>query len=220
MIDITLPSSDIKGEIYNWKVTTEVFLSDHSFKIKSDPRKSYEYRNLHFTDWELWGEGNRYCKHLYNRWVCCKDSIIDNQVIRGIMPPQNRFWGAKYSLLDLLTGEFRLTDLDAFKNASKEYATGLRSKKLSSWWHTTISQTTQNTIQGRWLYDGCFSTSVRSFHQHWSSDCRTPSWDPFSRVSTNLRATIAISANNSIINSGLADCIVRDHWGNDKIWFL
>jgi hypothetical protein len=56
VIDITLSSTDIKLEIYNWRVTTEVSLSDHRiirFKIISDPRKLYEYRNPPSTDWQL-----------------------------------------------------------------------------------------------------------------------------------------------------------------------
>jgi hypothetical protein len=56
VIDITLSSADIKREICNWRVTTDVSLSDHRiirFKIISDPRKPYEYRNPRSTDWEL-----------------------------------------------------------------------------------------------------------------------------------------------------------------------
>jgi hypothetical protein len=61
VIDITLTSTDIKREIYNWRVTTEVSLSDHRiirFKIISDPRKPYEYRNprCRSTDWELFSK--------------------------------------------------------------------------------------------------------------------------------------------------------------------
>jgi hypothetical protein len=52
---------------------------------------------------------------------------------------------------------YRLTDPYAYKNAIKEYAKALRSKKRSSWKDfcgevdgiTTISQTTQNNTQGR-----------------------------------------------------------------------
>jgi hypothetical protein len=56
VIDITLSSADIKREIYNWRVTTEVSLCDHRiirFKIISDPRKPYEYRNSRSTDWKF-----------------------------------------------------------------------------------------------------------------------------------------------------------------------
>jgi hypothetical protein len=77
VIDITLSSSVIKREIYSWRVTTEVSLSDHRiirFKIISDPRKPYEYRTLalHTALFEQTGLfdarlGKIYCKHLYNR---------------------------------------------------------------------------------------------------------------------------------------------------------
>jgi hypothetical protein len=56
VIDITLSPTDIKREIYNWRVPTEVSSSDHLIillKIISDPRKPYEYRNARSTDWEL-----------------------------------------------------------------------------------------------------------------------------------------------------------------------
>jgi hypothetical protein len=56
LIDIKLSLSDIKREIYNWIVTTDVSLSDHRiirFKIK----KPYGYRYPRSTDWELfWNE--------------------------------------------------------------------------------------------------------------------------------------------------------------------
>jgi hypothetical protein len=46
VIDNTLASSDIKREIYYWRVTTEV--SYYSYY----PRKPFEYMNPHPTDWE------------------------------------------------------------------------------------------------------------------------------------------------------------------------
>jgi hypothetical protein len=93
VIDITLSSTDIKREIYNWRVMTEVSLSDHrivfvskSYWIPESPINTETYPCS--TDWELFSNelacsmhGKRYCKHLYNRWVCCKDSISDNQGI-------------------------------------------------------------------------------------------------------------------------------------------
>jgi hypothetical protein len=156
----------------------------------------------------------RYCKHLYNRWACCKDSIKAYEkscLLKTASRVQNTpYWSSELGDLRQRARKawnYRLTDPNAHKNAIKEFAKALRSKKRSSW--------------KNFFY---FSTSVRSYHQYWSRGCKIRSWDPFSRMSTNHRAKIANSANSSI-NRGLADCIVIDKWGENKmgsqwIWFL
>jgi hypothetical protein len=72
MIDITL-STDIKREIYNWRVMTEVFLSDHRiirFKFISDYMNTetlaLQTGSSFRANWPVRCKVERYCKHLYN----------------------------------------------------------------------------------------------------------------------------------------------------------
>jgi hypothetical protein len=113
VIDITLSSTDLKREIFYWRVTTKVSLSDHRisrFKIISDPRKLYLYRNPRSTNCELFLKElaclmRGWDKDIVNTCTidesAAKIQSYDNQGICEIMPPQNHFRGAKYSLLGL-----------------------------------------------------------------------------------------------------------------------
>jgi hypothetical protein len=53
VIDITLSSANTWQEIVNWRVSNEVFLSDHRIirlRMSADPKVPHEYRNSSFTD--------------------------------------------------------------------------------------------------------------------------------------------------------------------------
>jgi hypothetical protein len=56
VIDYSLASSNIWYEVQNWRVSSEVCLSDHRiirFEVSSDFRPPYQYRNPRSTNWEF-----------------------------------------------------------------------------------------------------------------------------------------------------------------------
>jgi hypothetical protein len=221
VIDITLSSSDIKREIYNWRVTTDVSLSVHRiirFKIISDPRKPYEYRNPRSTDWEVFSNELAYSMQGWEKYIAntCTIDECAAKIQSSIIKANEKLCPLELGNLRKRVRKawnYRLTDPDAYKNAIKEYTKALRSKNRSSWKDfceevdATISQTTQNReyysrmMTIRWvLFDFC-QELLPALIKRVSGG---------SSMSTNLRATIEISANNSM-NRGLADCIVCDH---------
>jgi ribonuclease HI len=155
VIDISLSSASIWQEIVDWRVSTEVSLSDHRiirFRLLADPRVPKEYRNPLSTDWA------HYKRVLVSRLdggecdILTTDDIEDNVKrlqdgiilayeascpIRTVKPGQKTpYWSsdlAKLRKRARRAWNHRVSDPEAYKTAVSDYGKALRRDKRASW---------------------------------------------------------------------------------------
>jgi Endonuclease-reverse transcriptase len=155
VIDISLASSNIWHEVRNWRVSSEVSLSDHRiirFEVSSDIRPPYQYRNPRSTNWELFEEEleSRIRGHDTEldgvQAIENSVSVIQKSLVAAYeesCPLKTANQGCKTPFWDSELGKLRKearrswnnrqSDPDAYHLAVKAYDKALRAAKRASW---------------------------------------------------------------------------------------